>query len=135
MVWKFYKTISAFNIFQIFKPSLFFYGITTFINKRKKKERIQITRAYKKTRQQKRVTPPQRTWKWTRDQTSPGPLLSRACLSKALFAYDCMPKHPQTTPSLSFVLSLVYCFPFYVIDLEYDISHFSYASLSKLKMF
>lgn len=57
------------------------------------------------------------------------------CLSKTLFVYDHMSKYPQTTLSLCFVLSLVYCFSFVVTDLEFDISTFSYVSLSKLKKF
>lgn len=41
---------------------------------------------------------------------------------------------PQTLLSLCLVLSLVYCFPFCVADLGCDVSAFSYASLSKLKI-
>ena len=57
------------------------------------------------------------------------------CLSKELFAHGRMSKHPQTTLSLCLVLSLVYCFPFIVADLRCDILAFSYASMSKLKMY
>ena len=37
--------------------------------------------------------------------------------------------------SLCFILSLVYCFLFYVVNLGCDVSTFSYASLTKLKMY
>ena len=61
--------------------------------------------------------------------------MSRVCLSKVLFVYGRMFEHPQTTLYLCLVLSLAICFSFVVADLECDVSAFSYASLSKLKMF
>ena len=60
--------------------------------------------------------------------------MSRACLPKAFFVNGRMPKHPQTTLSLCFVLSLTYCFHLVVDELEYDVLTFSYARLSKLKL-
>ena len=61
--------------------------------------------------------------------------VSRACLSKALFTYGRMPKYPQITLSLHLVLSLVYYFPFCIVELGRDVSIFAYASLPRLKMF
>ena len=64
------------------------------------------------------------------------PYVMRACLSKvSLFAPWPYVEHPETTLSLCFVLSLVIHFHFVVVDLECDVSTFSYASLLELKMF
>lgn len=73
-----------------------------------------------------------RCWAAVRDGTR---LVSRECLSKALFAHGRMSEHPQTTLYLCLILGLVICFPFVVANLECDISVFLYASLAKLKMF
>ena len=61
--------------------------------------------------------------------------MSWACLSKALFAYGRMLKHPQTILFLCFVLSLACCFYFYIAFNVSDRLHFWYASLSHLKIF
>ena len=41
---------------------------------------------------------------------------------KELFTHGRMPEHPQTTLSLCFILSLVYCFHLVVAELECDVS-------------
>ena len=50
--------------------------------------------------------------------------MSQAYLSRVLFAYGHMPKYPRTILSLCLVLSLVYCFPFYVAKLRVTFRHF-----------